>query len=129
MDGEPEAAGAGEAIARRFFELCENPRTRDLMLRRLGASARSAVGGRLLLAAVTRLFFRPLLRSRRLDDAAARFELVAAQLGGIAVLRYVTRMEPIASMPVDDLVAMVAPGIQATLTGRPSAEKRAGSRT
>ena len=119
VDGR-ESGGAGEAIARRFFELCENPRTRDLMLRRLGASARSAVGGRLLFAAVTRLVFRPLLRSRRMDDAAARFELVAAQLGGIAVLRYVTRMEPIASMPVDDLVAMVAPGIQATLTGRPA---------
>ena len=75
-------------------------------------------GGRLLFAAVTRLVFRPLLRSRRLDEAAARFELVCAQLGGIAVLRYVTRMEPIASMPVDDLVAMVAPGLQATISGR-----------
>jgi hypothetical protein len=48
------------------------------------------VGGRLLFAAVTRLVFRPLLRSRRLDVAAARFELVA----------------------------MVAPGVQATLSGR-----------
>jgi hypothetical protein len=127
-DAPRATSGAGEVITRRFFELCENPRTRELMMRRLGASARSAVGGRLLFAAVTRLVFRPLLRSRRLDVAAARFELVAAQLGGIAVLRYVTRMEPIASMPVDDLVAMVAPGIQATL-GRPAAAQRAGSRT
>ena len=84
-------------------------------MRTLRSSARSAVGGRLLVALLSRTVFTPLLKARRVDDAAAKLELVAAQLGGIAVLRYVTRMEPIASMPVDDLVQLVAPGIQATL--------------
>ena len=110
-----EPGGAGERVARRFFELCENPRTRSRMMKVLRSSADSAVGGRLLVAMLSRGVFTPLLRSRRLDNAAAKLELVAAQLGGIAVLRYVTRMEPIASMSVDDLVAMVAPSIQATL--------------
>ena len=105
----------GERIARRFFELCENPRTRARMMRMLRNSADSAVGGRLLVAVLSRLVFTPMLRSRRVDQATAKFELIAAQLGGIAVLRYVTRMEPVASMPVDDLVRMVAPSLQATL--------------
>lgn len=117
----PEPRGpstTGERIARRFFALCENPRTRDRMMRSLQSSARSAVGGRLLVALLSRTVLTPLLRARKVDDAAATFELVAAQLGGIAVLRYVTRMEPIASMPVDDLVELVAPGLQATLDAR-----------
>ena len=108
----------GERIARRFFALCENPRTRDRMMRGLRSSAASAVGGRLMVALLSRTVLTPLLKARRVDDAAATVELVAAQLGGIAVLRYVTRMEPIASMPVDDLVELVAPGIQATLAAR-----------
>ncbi len=111
----PRQGGSGERIARRFFELCENPRTRARMMRVLRRSADSAVGGRLLVAVLSRLVFHPMLRSRRIDQAAAKFELLAAQLGGIAVLRYVTGMEPIASMPVDDLVRLVAPSLQATL--------------
>lgn len=112
-------AGVGERVARRFFELCEGPRTGPRMMRLLRNGADSAVGGRLFVAMLSRLVFTPVLRSRRFDDAATRFELVAAQLGGIAVLRYVTRMEPVASMDLDSLVAMVAPGLQATLTAAP----------
>ena len=88
------AATTGERIARRFFELCENPRTRERVMRHLRSSANSAVGGRLLVALLSRTVLTPLLRSRRVDATAAKVELVAAQLGGIAVLRYVTRMEP-----------------------------------
>lgn len=105
----------GDRIARRFFDLCENPRTRDRMVRALRGSADSAVGGRLLVALLSRTVLTPLLRSRRIDATAAKVELVAGQLGGIAVLRYVTGLEPIASMPVDDLVALVGPALQATL--------------
>ncbi len=106
---------SGERIARRFFELCESPRTRPRMMKLLQGSADSAIRGQLLVAVLSRTLFTPALRLRRVDGAAAKFELLAAQLGGIAVLRYVTRMEPVASMPVDDLVRLVAPGLQATL--------------
>lgn len=105
----------GDRIARRFFELCEDPRTRDRVMRAVRSSADSAVGGRLLVALLSRTVFTPLLRSRRVDVAAVRLELVAAQLAGVAVLRYVTRMEPVASLPVDDLVAIVGPALQTTL--------------
>lgn len=109
----------GERIARRFFALCENPRTRERVMRTVRTSADSAVGGRLLVALLSRTVMAPLLRSRHVDGLATKTELVAAQLGGIAVLRYVTRMEPVASMPVDDLVALVGPTLQATLDAPP----------
>ena len=106
----------GHRVTRRFFSLCEHPRTRERTMAMLRRSAGSAVGGRLLVAFLSRMAFRPLLRSRRIDHATARIELACAQLGGVAVLRYVTRMEPVASMSVDDLVAMVGPAVDASLT-------------
>jgi hypothetical protein len=120
--GEP----LGHRVTRRFLTLCENPRTRARTMRLLQRSADSAVGGRLLVAFLSRMAFRPALRSRRLDHAASRIELACAQLGGVAVLRYVTKMEPVASMSVDDLVVMVGPGVEATLTA-PFRGRAAGS--
>ena len=113
----PEAPDdLGSRVTRRFFTLCENPRTRERAMKVLRSSADSAVGGRLLVAFLSRMVFGPVLRSRRLDHATARIELACAQLGGVAVLRYVTRMEPVASMDVEDLVAMVGPSVHLTLT-------------
>ncbi len=106
----------GHRVTRRFFSLCENPRTRSRTMRLLRSSADSAVGGRLLVAFLSRMAFRPVLRSRRLDHATARIELACAQLGGTAVLRYVSKMEPVASMSVEELVTMLGPAVDATLT-------------
>jgi hypothetical protein len=115
--GAPETPDdLGSRVTRRFFTLCENPRTRERTMKVLRSSADSAVGGRLLVAFLSRMVFGPVLRSRRLDHATARIELACAQLGGVAVLRYVTRMEPVASMEVEDLVAMVGPSVHLTLT-------------
>jgi hypothetical protein len=41
--------------------------------------------------------------------------LVAAQLIGIAVLRHVVKVEPMASASVDEVVDLAAPSIRATL--------------
>lgn len=117
--GTPDEAGPddlGTRITRRFFQLCEGPRTRDRTMKVLRSSADSAVGGRLLVAFLSRMVFGPVLRSGRIDHATARIELACAQLGGVAVVRYVTRLEPVASMPVEDLVAMVGPSVHLTLT-------------
>ncbi|GAA1932598.1 TetR/AcrR family transcriptional regulator [Nocardioides marmoribigeumensis] len=117
-DAGPDAGpdDLGSRVARRFFTLCENPRTRARTMKVLRSSADSAVGGRLLVAFLSRMVFTPLMRSRRVDHVTARVELACAQLGGVAVLRYVTRMEPVASMDVEDLVAMVGPSVHLTLT-------------
>jgi hypothetical protein len=116
LEGEHGPDDLGSRVTRRFFTLCENPRTRARTMKVLRSSADSAVGGRLLVAFLSRMVFTPLLRSRRIDHATARIELACAQLGGVAVLRYVTRMEPVASMDLEDLVAMVGPSVHLTLT-------------
>jgi AcrR family transcriptional regulator len=50
-------------------------------------------------------------------DAAWRAGMVNVQILGIAVARYIARIEPLASAPVDELVAKVGPVVQHCLTG------------
>jgi hypothetical protein len=45
--------------------------------------------------------------------------MVNVQILGITVARYVARIEPIASAPIDELVATFGPLVQHCLTGPP----------
>lgn len=59
--------------------------------------------------------FQPVVERRAMP--AMKAELIASQLIGLAMTRYVLKIEPLASAPVDDVVAMVAPALTATLQG------------
>jgi AcrR family transcriptional regulator len=50
-------------------------------------------------------------------EAPTRSALVATQIAGLAVVRHVLKVEPVASAPVDQLVAAVGPNVQRYLTG------------
>ena len=51
-------------------------------------------------------------------DAVHRAQLVVTQMMGLLVTRYVLALEPLASMPREEVVAWVAPNLQRYLTGR-----------
>jgi AcrR family transcriptional regulator len=50
-------------------------------------------------------------------DAELRAEMVASHLMGLAFARYLLKIEPLASTPVDTLVTLVGPTMQRYLTG------------
>lgn len=50
-------------------------------------------------------------------DAARRAAAFGTQLAGVVLVRYLLYVEPIASMPVDELVRRLAPGLRASLSG------------
>jgi AcrR family transcriptional regulator len=50
-------------------------------------------------------------------ETAARGSLVASQLVGVVMARYVLGVEPLASAPADQVVAAVGPTVQRYLTG------------
>jgi hypothetical protein len=73
-------------------------------------------------AAMLREFFTEALLGRivarlGLADAALRATLVASQVAGLVMVRYVLRLEPLASLPTEDLVTAVAPNLQRYLSG------------
>ncbi|MDQ1028396.1 AcrR family transcriptional regulator [Streptomyces umbrinus] len=108
--------GVGERLARFFFGVWENPATRKALL----AIIRSAVNNEVAASVFRRLISAQLLRrvAAQLDtpDAELRAELAAAQLVGIAMLRYVIKVEPLTSANPEQIIARVAPVIQAHLT-------------
>ncbi|WP_030679800.1 TetR/AcrR family transcriptional regulator [Streptomyces sp. NRRL B-1347] len=109
----------GERLTRFVLGVWENPATRTPLL----AIVRSAVNHETAAAVFRRLVTTQLLSrvagTLDLPDADLRAELAAAQLVGIAMLRYVIQVEPLASADMEDLVARVAPVVQGHLTGFP----------
>ncbi|OPG06113.1 TetR family transcriptional regulator [Streptomyces sp. GKU 895] len=107
----------GERMTRVIFGLWENPVTRAPLL----AIVRSAVNNEAAATVFRRLVSAQLLRriAGELDapDAELRAELAAAQLVGIAMLRYVIKVEPLASADPEQIIARVAPVVQGHLTG------------
>ncbi|MFE9922069.1 TetR family transcriptional regulator [Streptomyces sp. NPDC005774] len=108
----------GERMTRMILGLWENPVTRAPLL----AIVRSAVNNEIAAGVFRRLVAGQLLRriAGRLDlpDAELRAELAAAQLVGIAMIRYVIKVEPLASADAEQIVERVAPVVQGHLTGR-----------
>ncbi|GAA2585344.1 hypothetical protein GCM10010435_74270 [Winogradskya consettensis] len=51
------------------------------------------------------------------SEAPLRFVLVATQIAGPAVVRYVLEVEPVASAPAEQLVATAGPNVRRYLTG------------
>jgi AcrR family transcriptional regulator len=113
---EGEFEEVGERFARFLFGIWENPVTRAPLL----AVVRSAVNNEVAAAVFRRLVATQLLRrvavQLDLPDAELRAELAAAQLVGVAILRYVIKLEPLASVDVERIIERVAPVVQGHLT-------------
>ncbi|PZT68895.1 TetR family transcriptional regulator [Streptomyces sp. SW4] len=109
--------GVGERFTRFVFGVWENPATRTPLL----AIVRSAVNNETAAAVFRRLVAAQLLHriAAQLDlpDAELRAELAAAQLVGTAMLRYVIKVEPLASADPEQIIARLAPVVQGHLTG------------
>ncbi|MFL6158769.1 MAG: hypothetical protein ACJ72D_21990 [Marmoricola sp.] len=117
---EGEAPGDVETdfsvrLLRRFLTLCENPRTRSGMLRMVRASVGSAGAGQAFYRVLNRSVVNPVARATGMHASALRIELVCGQLVGLAMMRYVLQVEPVASTPAEEIVRQFAPAIRATL--------------
>jgi AcrR family transcriptional regulator len=109
--GGPRAE-VGERLAAAFFTLWEVPASRE----RFVAMVRSAVSheeaARMLREFLAREVFGRLARELGVPDAELRAGLAAAQMVGVAMLRYVVGYEPLVAADPARLVALVAPTLQ-----------------
>ena len=87
------------------------------------AALRSAIGqgpvARMLREFLRREIMHRIATRLEDDDAELRAELAASQLVGVIMVRYVLEFDPVASLPIEDLVARVGPSVQWHLTGQP----------
>ncbi|MFC3690106.1 TetR family transcriptional regulator [Aquipuribacter hungaricus] len=79
--------------------------------------ARSEVARDLLRELVLRRLLLPLVRRLEVDEPERRAALVASQVVGLGMVRYVVRVEPLASADDETVVAEVAPTVARYLFG------------
>jgi hypothetical protein len=111
----PPSPDFTERLLRRFLLVCENPRTRRRALALVQGSVSNASAGRRFYALVNRIVLNPVARAMGVENSAIRLEIVGSQLIGLAMIRYVLKVEPIASLSVDELVPLMAPPLRQAL--------------
>jgi AcrR family transcriptional regulator len=112
------AARRGELIVRHFVDRWEDSSRDDELIALLRTAVTSEAVAAQLQAAVGQLITGPVAALGD-DRAAERGALIGAQLLGLALGRYILRLEPLASMAAADVVAAVAPSVQRYLSRPP----------
>jgi AcrR family transcriptional regulator len=108
----------GENLLRTFIGVWDSPAGTA------GAALiRSAMGSewtaRMLREFLTTQILRRVIKQLDLDPAEAplRASLVASQIAGLAMMRYIIKLEPLASAPGETIVTMIGPTVQRYITG------------
>lgn len=107
---------AGERVAQFLLRVLEDPEGRRRMTGLVRAAASEPEAARMVRELVTREVFTRIAETLGVDDADLRASLVGSQVVGLVMARYVVRIEPIASLPAEAVVAAIAPNLQRYLT-------------
>ena len=108
VDGGPD--GMAERLLRTFLESWDPHR--DVFSTLVRTTLGSGDGQAPMLQLARNVLITSLLEVLEGDDRELRATLIAGQLIGMATMRYVVRMEPLASASVDDVVRLYAPPMQ-----------------
>jgi AcrR family transcriptional regulator len=109
--------GLGERLARFYLQMWEQPETRDGLAGIMRSAFSHEDAAALLRAFLGSEVFGRLAPSIGGEDAELRVALAGSHLVGIAVARYVVKVEPLASADPETVIAAVGPTIQRYLTG------------
>jgi AcrR family transcriptional regulator len=112
--------GLGERLVRTTVQLLDDPAVRADLAALSGGAADAASGDlvvqvRSAVDVLQETLVDPIASLLGVPDARLRATLITASLAGMAGMRYVLRIEPLASAPAEQIVAMLGPGIQRLL--------------
>lgn len=115
--GPPD--GLGERLVRFYLEVWESPEGRRPVLAILRSAMSQEQAATMMREFVTAALLAPGAASLGVpaEEGRLRMELAISQLMGVAVLRYVLRLQPLASVSVEELVTRLAPVVQAHFDG------------
>jgi AcrR family transcriptional regulator len=116
--GSVPARRRGEHLVRHFVDLWEASSTDETLVFMMRTAVTNDAVAEQMQATFNALIVEPI---SALDDenAGERAALIGSQMLGLVLCRYVLRLEPLASLPVDDVVSRIAPTIQRYLTQPP----------
>ena len=108
--------GAAERLLRVFLSVWDDPEL-QLPLLGLARTLLDPSGKQLLRDGFLKVVIGPLGVALGIDEPERRMPVVASQVLGLILMRYLLEVEPVASMPADEVVRIYAPTIQRYLTG------------
>ncbi|MFO7194042.1 MULTISPECIES: TetR family transcriptional regulator [Thermocrispum] len=108
---------AGERLLRLFISVWDGTETRRPFLALLRSVTSSEQAARMMREFLHRVIVDRLGPALGVDEL--RMTAIGSQLMGVALLRYIVRLEPLASAPPEDVIAMIAPAIQQHIDAAP----------
>ena len=109
-------ATVGRRLAEVIVGMLEDPRSRSVVLGRIRSASSHPDAAMLVRETVTRDVGR-LAVALTDDEPETRAVLVGSQIVGLALARYIVRVEPLASLPAADVIDYIAPAFQHYLVG------------
>jgi AcrR family transcriptional regulator len=126
LEGPPEQLG--ERLVRQLLGYWEDPEVRPLFMGVVRSAATDPMAAEMVRKLLAEGPFVVLARAIGTPDADLRAMLIASHVMGLALLRYILRVEPMASASVDTLASMVGPVVQRYLidAGAPHPDSGSG---
>jgi AcrR family transcriptional regulator len=109
---------AGEALARLFVTTWDDLGQGNPIIMLLRSATNEPAAAALTREFLTELVLKPFVTRLGSDRPDLRADLLACQLIGLGIGRYVLGLQPLADATADGVVAYIAPALQRYLTGR-----------
>jgi len=113
---EGDAERIGLRLATLFVGFLESPTTNHIVVGVLRAVIHVPAAAALLKTILVSPILTAFKNSGKLDQPELRATLVQSQLVGLIVTRYILKIEPLATLPPDELITYLAPTLQRYLT-------------
>jgi AcrR family transcriptional regulator len=102
----------GERLARLFMSALDNADARNRWTSMIRAAASEPAAADMLRELLSERVFGPLAETLGVEDARLRATLVGSQVVGVVMARHIVRIEPLASLPSEDVARAIAPTLQ-----------------
>lgn len=116
LAGPPE--DVGQRLAATFFDVWDSPQGRERLLALIRSAVSQEDAARMLREFLAREVFVKVATAMDVPQPHLRAGMAAAQMIGLAMMRYVIGFEPVVRASADELVALVAPTLQRYLVDR-----------
>ncbi len=113
----PDREGLGVRLTMYFLDLWERETTRASLLTMLRSALTHDAAAEMLRGFITEALVGRVAATLAAPDAELRATLVGSQLVGLALVRYLVRVEPLASADAETVAAWIAPTLQRYLAG------------
>jgi|SRR5829696_2104232 len=117
----------GQRLVEAFLSIWDHAADQSPLLALIRSAVADEQAAALLREFITEEVLGPIARRVGSPDARLRATLAGSQLIGLAMARYIIRVEPLASTPSAEVAAAVGPTVQRYLTGDVTVPAPAGS--